>query len=71
MELSYVWRCNYRVYADVTVGCMPMELSEATGIAERMLNTYFSIWHELGRVENAYDLPTRGKMYRQSFFQGV
>ena len=56
---------------DVTVQCMPMQLSEATGIDERMLNTYFSTWHELGRAENAYDLPTRGTLYRQSFFQGV
>ena len=48
MNLS---RCDYQMYANLTVECMPMQLSEATEPAKRILHTYFSTWHELRQAE--------------------
>ena len=59
---------NSRMYANDTVECMPMKLFGATDIAERMLQTYFSTWHELRQADicvyKLQTFPKKPTIYR-------
>ena len=49
------------MHAGETVGCTPMTLFNGTGIDDRMLHTYFSIWHELVQAETCQKVAKRPK----------